>query len=233
MSTYLALCQKLRQQTVDAGTGPGSVLSNTGELARFVQWIADAWSELQQDREGWLWMRKSFTCPTVASTGDYAYDATGLVDTISAAAITRFSHWYKYKFTAYLASDGVAGEYPLRFQEWDTFKRFYRFGAQTDAQPLCVSIDPTMRFCLGPKPDAVYTISGDYQIGPQILAADSDTPEMPSRFHDLIMYEAMSKYGGHRVAPEAMLRAVSEGGRLRSALEMSQLPPITFGEPLA
>lgn len=230
-STYLQLCSQLRQEAVDSGTGPTAVTSQTGELARFVTWISDAYVELQQDREDWIWMRKSFTVSTVASTGEYAY--TDCTDTVSAIAIARFARWYQYSFKCYLTSDGVGTEYPLRWIEWETFRRFYRYGTQTDGQPRHVSVNPLLQFCLGPKPDAVYTVSGDYHLGPQILAADGDTPEMPSRFHKLIVYEAMSKYGGSRVAPEAIMRANSEGGKLRSALEMTQLPQLTYGDALA
>lgn len=231
MSTFLQLAQKLRQETTDSGTGPSAVTSQTGELARLAQWIADAWTELQEDRDDWLFARKSFTVNTVAADGAYVYgDCT---DTVSAVPITRFSRWYQRSFKAYLSADGVGAEYPLIWLEWERFRRIYRYGTQTDGQPTHVSVDPTQAFVLGPKPSAVYVVSGDYQIGPQILAADGDTPEMPSRFHKLIVYEAMLKYGGHRVAPEAMLRATSEGLSLRSGLERDQLPAITYGDPLA
>jgi hypothetical protein len=231
MSTFLELCSDLRQETTDSGTGPTTVVSQTGELGRFVKWIKDAWTELQQDRDDWLWMRKSFTVSTVAADGAYVFgDCT---DTVTAVAIARFARWYENAFKAYLTSDGVGAEYPLIWLEWETFRRIYRYGTQTDGQPVHVSMDPTMAFVLGPKPNAVYVVGGDYALGPQILAANGDTPEMPSRFHALIVYEAMSKYGGSRVAPEAMLRAVAEGGRLRAALELNQLPAMSYGAPLA
>ena len=233
MSTYLQLCEYLRQETTDSGTGPSAVTGQTGELARFVKWIADAWTELQQDREDWRWMRKSFTVPTVASTEGYAYDATSLVDTVSSAAVTRWARWYEDCFKCYLQSTGVSGEYQLIWMDWEPFRRRYHYGSQTDGQPIHVSINPAGKFTLGPKPSAVYVVGGDYQIGPQILAANGDTPEMPTRFHNLIVYEAMSKYGGNRVAPDAMLRALTEGGRLRNALELDQLPAFGYAGPLA
>jgi len=231
MSDFVTLCQYLRQETTDSGTGPTTVVSQTGENGRFVKWVKDAWTELQNDRPDWLWMRKSFTVNTTASDGQYAFgDCT---DTVSAVAIARFSRWYRDSFKAYLTSDGVGSEYPLIWLEWERFRRIYRYGTQTDGQPIHVSMDPTQAFVLGPKPDGIYTVTGDYQLGPQILAASSDTPEMPSQFHNLIVFEAMAKYGGNRIAPEAMVRANSEGGRLRFALEMNQLPPLTFGNSLA
>lgn len=231
MSTFLQLADKLHQETMDAGSGPTAVTSQTGELKRIVQWVADAWTEIQQERDDWLFARKSFTVNTVAADGAYAY--TDCTDTVSGVAIARFARWYRNSFKAYLSAGGVGAEYPLIWLEWERFRRIYRYGTQTDGQPAHVSMDPTQAFVLGPKPSAVYVVSGDYQIGPQILAADGDTPEMPSRFHQLIVYDAMRKYGGNRVAPEAMMRAVTEGPVLRAALERDQLPSITFGGSLA
>lgn len=231
MSTALQLAQKLRQQTIDSGTGPSTIVSQTGELGRIVTWTVDAYTDIQNDRDDWLWLRKSFYVDTVASDGEYAY--SDCTDTVTAAVISRFARWYKASFKAYLSSAGVGAEYPLRWMEWDDFRRIYRYGTQTDSQPVYVSMDPTMKFCIGPKPSAVYRVSGDYQKGPQTLALDADEPEMPSRFHDLIVYRAMVKYGFNRVAPEALSRAQLEGGRLNAALVRNQTPGITVGASLA
>lgn len=230
MSTYLQLCTYLRAETSDAGTGPIAVTSQTGELARIVNWIDRAYTELQQEKS-WRFLRKSFTVNTVASDGDYAY--TDCTDTVTAIAIARFAFWYQKTFKCYLSSAGVGGEYGLHWLPWDDFRRIYRYGTQTNGPPCHVSEDPTQKFVLGPKPEAVYVVSGDYHLGPQLLTADGDIPEMPTRFQMLIVYEAMLKYGGHRAAPEAMLRAATEGARLRSALGRDQLPQITTGGPLA
>ena len=231
MSSFLELAQKLRQETTDSGTGPATVIGQTGQLARFVQWTADAWKELQLARRDWRWMRKSFTVNTAASDSDYLYSEC--TDTVTAVAIARWRRWYRQAFKCYLQSTGVGAEYPLAWLDWERFRRIYRYGTQTDGQPTHVSEDPTGAFVLGPAPDAVYVVSGDYQIGAQILAANEDVPEMPTDFHDLIVYEAMSKYGGKSIAPEAMLRAVHEGGRIRAALELEQLPALGYAEPLA
>jgi len=238
VSTYIQLCSKLRQECTDSGTGPSAVTGNSGELQRYVSWIADAWTELQQAREDWLWMRRNFTVDTVSGTDAYAY--TDCTDSTTATTIARFARWYEGfdatgfpYFSAYLTATGVADQQSLLSLDWDTFRRIYKFGAQTNARPAHVAVGPDLKFYLGPKPDAIYTVGGTFQLGPQILAANDDEPEMPSRFHNLIVYQAMAKYGGHRVAPEAMLRAVAEGGQLRSALELDQLPKMRYGDPLA
>lgn len=235
MSTFLQLCAKLRQKTLDVGSGPTTTVSQSGQLGKLVLGIADAWTDIQQAREDWLWMRKSFTVNTVASDGAYVYgDCT---DTVSSAAISRFARWYRNEFKAYKSSDGVGSEYPLIWMEWEQFRRIYRYGTQTDGQPVHVSVDPTQAFVLGPKPDAVYVVSGDYQIGPQDLTSgadpDANIPEMPTRFHNLIVYKAMVKFGLNSAAPEAIQEAQIEGGPLYFQLERDQLPPLTFGGPLA
>ena len=231
MSTYLQLTAQLRQLATDSGTGPTAVTGNTGELARFVAWIADYYTELQNEKDDWLWLRKSFTVNTVVGTGEYAY--ISCTDTATSAAIARFSNWYKNSFTAYLSSGGVGGEYELKWMDWDAFKRKYRFGALTNGVPRHVSMEPTREFALGPKPSAVYVVSGDYKSGPQVLAADADEPEMPAEFHKLIVYGALLKYGFHRAAPEALQLAQTSGASLRFALERNQLPPIRAGVSLA
>lgn len=230
MSTYLELAQDFHEETVDSGT-ISTVVSQTGQAGRAARWIKDAWTELQLDRQDWKWMRKSFTVNTVASTAAYAYgDCT---DTETSSPIARFSRWYRNSFKCYLQSDGVATEYPLMWMSWDRFRRIYQYGAQTDGMPVSVSQSPNGDFVIGPAPDDVYVVSADYHLGAQILAADADEPEMPDQYHKLIVYEAMAKYGGRNIAPEAMIRANAEGGRLRFNLEQNQLPALTYGRALA
>ena len=65
-----------------------------------------------------------------------------------------------------------------------------------------------------------------------LLHALRDTPEMPSRFHQLIVYRAVLKYVFDRAAPEALQRASLEGTQLQGALELNQLPRMRMGRPL-
>lgn len=231
MSNYLQLCQDLRRECSISGTGPTATTGQVGEYLRVINWTKNAYLEIQQEHDDFRFMRKSFTVSAVSGDGAYAFgDCT---DTVSLAAISRFSRWHKDSFKAYLTSAGVGAEYALRWLPWEQFRGIYRYGTQTNSVPCHVSEDPTQAFVLGPKPDATYSVSGDYQIGPQTLAADADTPEMPARFHQLIVYNAMIRYGFHQVAPEAIQHAQLMGGRLHSALVRDQRPQISLGSPLA
>ena len=230
MSTYLQLCSQLRQECEVGGTGPSAVLSQTGVLARLVTWIADEYTELQQEKD-WKWLHKYFTVSATSGDGVYVY--TDCTDTVTSAAIDRFSKWHKYEFSCYLSSAGVGAEYPLIWTEWEDFRLRYRIGTQTNSSPRHVSVDNNLNIVLGPIPDDTYVVSGGYQRGPQILAADGDEPEMPSRFHKLIIYDAMTRYGSNSIAQELLVRAASEASRLRFALMRDQLPSIRAGDSAA
>ena len=237
MSTFLQLAAETRRECQMSGTGPSTVLAQTGRLGDVVAWVANAYTEIQAKHTDWRWLRAPFTFNTVADTDTYAY--TACTDTLTSATITRFAAWLPNDtdgtpvFKRYLTSGGVGNQSFLIFLPWGEFRYLYKTGSQTNQQPIHFTIDPQNNLVLGPQPDAIYTITGDYERSAQVLAADSDTPEMPSRFHQLIVYEAMKKYAGSTAAPEVMFRATGEGRRLWRALERDQLPKISRARPLA
>jgi len=116
---------------------------------------------------------------------------------------------------------------------WSNFRAIYKIGTRNNGQPVHFTIDPQNNLVIGPKPDAIYTVSGEYQMSAQVLAADGDTPELPSDYHDLIYWYALEKYGRFSASPEALQQAQRESSRLMRQLEANQLPPIALGGPLA
>lgn len=175
-------------------------------------------------------MRSSFTVNTVANVDTYAFGAC--TDTVSSSLITRFKRWYPTEFQLFLASAGIGTSHWLIDEPWDDFKRVFRVGSQTPGYPSIVTVSPQNSFVLGAKPDGIYTVSGDYQKSAQILAADADVPEMPVDFHQLIVYGAMRKYAAYSGASEVWAEAKEAASKLMRDLEIDQLPPPGFGNPL-
>lgn len=236
-STYLQLCQKAaRECLVTQSTGvPAAVTIQTGDLLRIVGYVADAWTEIQNRHPNWRWMRSSFTVNTVASDDSYAYgDCT---DTQTAVAIARFSRWWandkKDPFKCYLQSSGVGTEYWLSYVPWERFKRVYKIGSQTASSPTWVSIDHNNNIRLGPAPNDIFVVGGDYQRSAQVFTADADVHDMPTQYESLIVYETMKKYGAIKNAPEIFSRGEREAAKLMRQLEADQLPRIRMGGPLA
>lgn len=78
---YLALAQKLRRKCRVAGSGPSAVTGQNEEYNRLLDWINEAWLEIQNMRQDWQFMRASCWAPTV--NGQSSYSATtdfGLTD---------------------------------------------------------------------------------------------------------------------------------------------------------
>lgn len=238
MSTFLSLCQDLcRECDIASGEDAISAVANqSGELQRIVKWVANSYTELQNRHQGqWRWLRHGFTVDTTEDDDTYAYG--DVTDTTTSAAITRFSRWYLEDCEdppkIYLTSSGVGTQNWLIYTPWEWFKTIYRIGSQNSGYPAHITVDPQNNLVIGPKPNGVYTITGDYYRSAQVLAADDDEPEMPPQFHQLIVYMAMAKYGGFESAQEVIYRAQNEGGPLLRQLEANQLPPMRLAGPLA
>lgn len=232
---YLDIAKRTRQECDASGTGPAAVTNQSGESKRFVDWAADAWTEIQNRHQNWKWMRSRFTVNTVADDDTYAY--SDCTDSKTSAAISRFSRWWWddciFPFRIYKQSDGIGTERWLTPIDHESFKRLYRLGTQVSGAPAHYTVDEDDNILLGPKPDAVYVVSGDYQRGAQVLAANDDEPDMPSRFHMLIVYHAMLKYAGFESAGDVWARAMALADPMMRNLEANQLPYPKMAPPLA
>lgn len=234
--SYLNLCKMVSYECSIGQGVPTGTSNQSGELYRVVQWVAKAWVDIQNMSTEWRWMRSQFSVNTVIGDGSYA--PADCTDTLTASAIDRFGHWIIANpydpALAYLASAGVGSQYRLTFIPWSSFKQIYRVGTQNNSAPSHISIDPQNNLVIGPAPDAVYTITGDYQRAAGVLSVDADTPDMPNRFHDLVAWFAIEKYGYYDIAQEVIMRATAEKQRLLNALEFDQLDvDFMMGAPLA
>lgn len=226
MSTYLELCQIARELAGIPSTGPAHVTGNVGEIKRLCSWVSQAWVEIQNQRNDWLWMQKAFSFDTVAQQMEYE-----IVDDIG---IDDFGWWKDDSFSLYLKSAGRGNETTLDQIEYDDFQSAYDFGAHatTYARPTVIAIAPNKNLVLGYTPDAVYTVRGDYYMAPQVLAADSDTPGLPARFHMVIVHRALMKYGTFTASMEVLQEQDALHRILMNKIEQDQTPRILLGGSL-
>ena len=231
---YLALCQRLRQETNYANAGPTAVTGQNGDHARAASWIAQRYVELQ-NRHDWRWLRKPFTFNTVSGTASYA--SGSVTDTETANPITRFKSWeVKDRLNParyYLASAGQGTETYLTFISWANYRALYQLGNRPSGAPAHISVGPDDKIYIGPTPNAVYTVTGEYNRSPQVLAANTDTPEMPEQYHMLIVYHAMEDYAFFEAADEVLSKATRAGRRMLRQLEGTQAPRMRMAGPLA
>ena len=171
-------------------------------------------------------MRGSFTVNTVAADGIYAYgDCT---DTTTSTAISAFRDWRKDTFKIYLTSGGVGGEQIVTYLDYQTWYEVYNTGTQVDSFPQFFAIDHSKRILLAPKPNAIYTLTGEYQKKATELSGDSDTPELPEEYHEAIWYRGLMKYARYYSAPEIFDDAKNNYNSIIGEMEVTQLPELSM-----
>lgn len=224
MATFLQLAQRLRQECAGSGTGPAAVTGQTGELKRIVDWIATADEDIQRRHNAWKFMVGSFTLNTVADDNSYA-----AADCV--VPVTNLRDWKKDSFKIYLLSAGVASETALDYIDYQSWYELYNTGPQTSQQPRHFSIGNDLSLKLGPAPNAVYRISGEYAKSVTTLSANADVPVYPGEYHLLAVYRAMMKYGRYTGATEVYQDGQNEYRRMLGQMEISQLPELLMAGP--
>ena len=245
MKTFLELCKGVCREgnIADGETAISTVVAQVGELNRVVNYVKQAWVEIQNRHQhtglNWRWLHSEFELTTVASTDAYAYGDAAVEDSIAAAAITRFRNWnvkdYDDPPKIYLQSSGIGSQTYLTFLDWVSFKHLYKLGTQntTEGYPAHITINPRNQIVLGPIPNGIYIVTGDYQKSAQILSGDADEPELPEDFEDVIMWRALAKHALRTNAPETLTMAEEWYATYMGQLEQDQLAEIPIGAPLA
>lgn len=236
---FLAIVRRLAREcdvTLDTGT-PTAVTGQTGRLAQLVDWAADAHKDILSLHAdpGWMFMRRSFALSTVAGDGQYA--PTDCTDNAVAIVAADFNDWITDTvLRIYLTSSGQSTETFLTWMPYQDFYNSYKIGtsATTRNFPKYWSKAPNGDLLLGPLPDGVYTVSGEYQksAGAYALAADSDTPPFHADYHMIVVYRAMMDYGEFLGAPEAAGRGERKYYEMLHRMEGKWLPSEIKAPPL-
>lgn len=227
MATLLSLVKDVGR---DTGTLPNwaslATLVGASERAqKITAWVVEAWTNIQNEREDWLWMRGSLTSALVI-------DQTGYAPASAPFSLTRWGDWLEddpYGFspvTIYDPAEGVDDEIELAQIDYFDWLAKYGRGSHDANRPIDWAIGPDGQMLFGPKPDKAYVIKALYQKSPQTLAVDGDTPEMPVRFHNLIKWEAIRLLQIADGGWNEMGAAANEIATLRSRLNREQLPQI-------
>jgi hypothetical protein len=226
MSTFLELCQDLREQAGISGSGPTAVTGQTGEMLRVVNWINKAYQKIQNMDTNWNFLRADFSFQTIASTSTYTTTAVNLTD---------HGSWKVDSLRCYLTSAGATDEQWLVYYPWEEFRDIYQFGGlrTSSGRPISFSVKPDQSLIFYPVPDAVYTVVGEYFKKPQEMAANSDEPLIPSQYQDVIMWRALMYYATYESAPELYAEGQAEYRRLMAEMRVRELPPMSMGGPLA
>lgn len=220
---FLALCKSLRSEAGIAGSGPTTTAGQSGELGRIVEWIKQAYVDIQDEQANWDFLRNDFSLDTVAGTSTYAK-----------SSVSNLATWKNDSLRCYLKSSGVNDEMWLKYEPWDIFRDTRLRGANRNAQgrPLYFSIKPDKSLILWPVPNDIYTVVGEYFRTAIEFANNTDTPAF-ERHHMLIVFDALMRYAAYVGEPSLYARGEKERKKLMIKLQRDYLPGIMLGAPLA
>lgn len=223
MATFLELTQRLRREAGIASDGPLSVVAQTGEYQRLVDWVASSWNDIQISSNNWRWMVGEFNLATTPGKDRYTPAEVGIPQ--------RFARWYPTSMR--IGLNPPNDEIPLYCMSYDEFRSTYLTGPQPLSRPVAVATAPNKDLLLGYPPNDAYRVRGEYHKAPQVLVNDNDIPEMPEQFHEAILYLALMRYARFNAAAEIYEDAASNYRRIMDLLRADQLPDVTCAEPLA
>lgn len=223
MSTFLQLCADLARESGAVGAAPTTVTGQTGRLAKVVAWVADAWTQIQADNPNWNFLRSEFSGTLAINTMAYTPDALNITD---------FTRWVEetpdYRPVSIYPSGEPENEVALLFTPYEAWRTQYYRGTHDAQRPVYWSVSPARELVVGPKPDAAYVIRGEYQAAPQILAVDGDIPNMPTQYHQAILWRAAMMLAEHDEAPSALQVAARKYQGVLYNMERDLLPAITL-----
>lgn len=223
---FLELCQFVREQADLNGTGPTTVVGQTGEMGLVVRWTAQAWADIERRHQHrWNFLRKPLQFNTVQGQQEYTLAQMSAAD-LSALDVN--------SLRTYRAAAGISDEMYLVEWDWQEFYDTYLYGAQSQGRPFVFAVNPQNKALnVGSVPDDVYTIRGWYYRRPALPTQDTDVPAWPADMHELVAYRALVKYANFDAAPEVRQSFADEYRIMMDQLESDQLPKIGLGVPLA
>lgn len=190
---FLQLVQKAVRKSGAKIEVPSTVVAQTGLNALFVEWVSDAWKEIQLERLGLLWRRsRDLTLALIAGTDEY--NIGGGLESVNTASLT-----------CHLSNEN---ESPVCFRTYAYWRQNVDRVDQTSGKPQYFTIGPdSTTFIFWPTPDVAYTVRyeginvvEEMDFTDQAGAGTSDalTPTgLQSTYHDAIVWQAVMNYAMH------------------------------------
>lgn len=208
--TYLELCHRLRDEVGGDGRGPVTVVNQRDEYRRVVNWIRDAWLEIQGWRPDWQWAMERASLPVEADQQE--------VDPPEDMAC-----WDSES----VRFDGRR----LAVMGWRDFSRLAKATRGDVPTRITAPIGGTL--LLDRAPASPGELKFDYWRTPQRLEKDDDVPRLPEQYHMLIVYQAAIQMGYYIGSAELIERATRNADRMTSGMAHTHLPNVTTPGPLA
>lgn len=221
--TFLEIAKRIRQECGINGTGPTSIVLQTGELKQVVDWMTSAYEDVQSAHPGWMFLRDDFLFNCEDGKGEYTPAECNAPD---------MGEWSLDSFRCW-SSPG--DEQYLPWVTWETMRDTWKIGEQRTrkGRPMCFSVKPDDSITFDCVPDSSYTVTGEYSRLPVEIGGNSDIPIFPVKFHHVIVWRAVMMYATYAAEADKYTAAYDEYTRILRRMTATLLPDIDPGPPLA
>jgi hypothetical protein len=214
---FLALSQKVALKA-DLTSGMTTTISQVGVLAKIVDWVVDAYDEIQGAEKWWTFQTKRDSATMMTGVDNYA---------VSTFFPNDFD--FLHEKSVYY---NIIGNFSGRIDviSWEDFTETYLYVALSPERPTVMAFDPTGQVYFNTSPDDNHVIRFDYQQRQQHFTANLDIPVLPEDYHDLIWRLALIKYGEHYGAAEVYVPAQDYYEDRMQLFKNQYLPKMKFTE---
>ena len=219
---YLQLVQRAIRKSGAKLAVPSTVVDQTGITQLFVDWVADAWKDIQIERLGY-YPRISRDLSMALVDGTYEYSLPATLEGVDTRSLT-------------VDLAGVA-QAPLYFCTYDHYRTTIDRQTRAEGKPQYFTLTPSNSLVLWPTPDAAYTLRYDGILIAQIFdstdvagAGTSDilTPTgLRTEYQDAIVWQAIIKYAMHYEDGAKLAEAQAEMRPYIKFFEERFMPTIT------
>lgn len=232
---FIQLVQKAIRYSGARIDAPSSVSDATGLARDFVDYVNDAWRDIQMERPEWYFRTKAIEVDLDKSILEKGQKLSRTAITPPSSGSWNFISLYNVHVID--PDDERDQPTPLRFVPFNFYySRWGKSEAQLDAnenieqegRPQRFTIAPTGEVWINPIPDKRYVM---HFFGPnriQQLCDDCDEPFFPPEYHDMIVWRAIRDWAMYQQDSAMMEKARIRYLPLKKSLDSEYLSQITL-----
>ncbi len=210
---FIQLVQRAWVECHGSGGGPATVAGVTGHQLNFVNWVSDAWLEIQKEHSEWSFLKTNGSFQTISAQENYGKSAVGLGNLRAPLAVFKLVD-NQYVNIPLHASISSADE-------------IYRVNKPAGSPNACYF--ENSNFSFDTIPDQAYTLKVFYRREPQTLAADSDVPLCDSVYRMTIVWKAVESFALDDEDQALLSKSREKYFKALQSMRGDLLPTIKFG----
>jgi hypothetical protein len=221
--TFLELVQRAYSEGGLSGVGPQSVDNQSGLNKKLVNWVREAWIDIQAAYSSWKFLRKKETRTLTSGKREYA-----LVADLNLPNVRKWN-----EDLLFIREPDGSARSQLKLISFDEFEATY--ASFTSGKPSVFTVTPDYKIAFDATPSKAYVIDLNFWLTGERLAEDTDIPSIPEDYHMTIVWWALVHYGSHEGALQVTKDVKSFYDIAIRRLEADQLdiPHRIYSAPLA